>query len=483
MFGRDIYLMFVAIDNNEMNVPQVLDWINRTKNANDNVISPEFAMEILSKTNFFGHIKAVLKNIKDRCKTKEEILPYKEFILSCVDRREMSDEAMKDLVALAEVCCCEKEFNDANGKIKIYEKTDCNNSSTRIVKSREEFEALSGENLKIFFDTDKIDLSNCDFGKAESIGFREGIKLNLKLAYNLPKMLDLSMCEKANLKWTRLSNVKDIRFKNRRQSAMFKFSNGVYFNGRVLFTEDVNEPERFQPGSLAVISGKDDFDYVMSNFSPVGLDVLFDMDEVNLSDKMLGKFNSISFKKGAKFIGRNIHDFPSNIDFSNCSSVDLYSASGFSGTLDFSTCEDVSLHYADLEGVKDFKFLKGAKVDLRNTKNLPEVLDISPCDCVDACNSNLQGVKEIKFGKENMVNFFGAFNFYEKIDVSECKSVCFSLACMRGVKEVRFRDRTQCAESYFCSWECGVVDYKGTVKYAEDEKAVNVVSKSGGLEM
>ena len=96
MFGRDIYLMFVAIDNNEMNVPQVLDWINRTKNANDNVISPEFAMEILSKTNFFGHIKAVLKNIKDRCKTKEEILPYKEFILSCVDRREMSDEAMKD---------------------------------------------------------------------------------------------------------------------------------------------------------------------------------------------------------------------------------------------------------------------------------------------------------------------------------------------------------------------------------------------------
>ena len=35
--------MFVAIENNEMNVPQVLDWINRTKKDNGNVISPEFA--------------------------------------------------------------------------------------------------------------------------------------------------------------------------------------------------------------------------------------------------------------------------------------------------------------------------------------------------------------------------------------------------------------------------------------------------------
>ena len=52
--------MFVAINNTEMNIPQVTEWIMKTRDANGGVISPEFAMEILGKTNHFGHIRARL---------------------------------------------------------------------------------------------------------------------------------------------------------------------------------------------------------------------------------------------------------------------------------------------------------------------------------------------------------------------------------------------------------------------------------------
>ena len=147
--------MFVEINNSEMNVPQVLDWINRTKNANNNVISPEFAMEILGKTNFYGHIKVVLKNIKENCKTREDIEPYKEFILSCVDRREMSPQALSDLQELAEKGGFKDEFDKTNDKTKIYEVKDCENADVKIIKSKKEFEALGGENLRIFFDADE----------------------------------------------------------------------------------------------------------------------------------------------------------------------------------------------------------------------------------------------------------------------------------------------------------------------------------------
>ena len=43
--------MFVAINNKDMNIYDVEKWINNTRKANGGVISPEFAMEILGKTN------------------------------------------------------------------------------------------------------------------------------------------------------------------------------------------------------------------------------------------------------------------------------------------------------------------------------------------------------------------------------------------------------------------------------------------------
>ena len=43
--------MFVEIDNQDMDALKVEEWINITRDANGGEISPEFAMEILTKTN------------------------------------------------------------------------------------------------------------------------------------------------------------------------------------------------------------------------------------------------------------------------------------------------------------------------------------------------------------------------------------------------------------------------------------------------
>ena len=364
--------MFVAINNREMSAPRVLDWINRTKNANNNVISPEFAMEILSKTNFYGHIKTVLKNIKENCKTKEDILPYKEFILSCVDSREMSDQAMADLQELVKLCGCREEFDEANDKVKIYEVKDCENVDVKIIKSKEELEALSGEDLRVFFDADEVDLSSCDLIRVEKITFREGARVDLGYAKNLPKELDFSMCSKVDLRGGDLEEL-DLKF---REGAEVKL-------------------ERLY--SL-----------------PKELDVSM-CSKVNLVGCNLEGLK-LKFREGAGIDLSWAKNLSQDLDVSMCSSVDLYRCnlegldlkfregaevrlsyvSGLPKDLDVSMCSKVGLMGCNLEGI-ELKFREGAEVDLEETYNLPKELDLSICSQVNLKDCSLRGVEKIKF--------------------------------------------------------------------------------------
>jgi hypothetical protein len=205
--------MFVAINNRNMNIHNVEKWIRTARDDNGGLISPEFAMEILGKTNHLGHIKKVLANIKKNCTTKEEIEPYREFILSCVDGREMSADALKMLLEMATLCGCEDEFKVANGKLKIYGKFDCNETDVKVVKSKEEFDALEGENLKVFFDADKADLSFCNLREIKELKFKEGAIVNLRGAENLPEDLDISMCDEVDFRQCMLIGIKKLKFK------------------------------------------------------------------------------------------------------------------------------------------------------------------------------------------------------------------------------------------------------------------------------
>ena len=341
--------MFVAIENNEMTVPQVLDWINRTKNANNNVISPEFAMEILGKTNFYGHIKVVLKNIKENCKTKEDIEPYKEFILSCVDRREMSEQAMVDLQEMAKLCGCEEEFDEANDKVKIYEVKDCENADVKIIKTKKELEALEGENLRVFYDADKVDLPWCNLDKVKKIRFKEGAEVDLWEASNLPKDLDVSMCSVVDLSGCDLEGLK------------LKFREGA----RVDLSCAENLPE--------------DLDVSMCSKVNLGYCNIWVLD--------------LKFREGAEAILHNAKHLPKDLDFSMCSYVDL--------------------NGCDLSRVEKITFSEGVEVDLHMATELPKELDLSMCSKVNLGGCYLNRVHRIKFkDKEQEKEFMdGALNF------------------------------------------------------------------------
>ena len=362
--------MFVAINNVDMNINDVEKWIKTARDANGGVISPEDAMEVLSKTNHLGHIKKVLRNIKDNCVTPEKIAPYREFILSCVDSREMSGEALKMLQEMAKLCGCEDELESSNNKPKFYGKFDCNN--TLVVKSKEEFEALRGENLKVYFDADYVNLGCCDLSGVKELKFREGAEVNLSGAKNLPKDLDVSMCSRL---WLHECDLEGLNL---------KFREGA----EVILSSAENLPKDLDVSMCSRV------DLERAKNLPKDLDIS-QCSVVDLSYCDLEGLN-LKFKEGAV--------------------VNLYRAKNLPKNLDVSMCSKVELRMCDLEGL-NLKFREGAVVNLVVAKNLPKDLDVSMCDEVNLRYCDLSGVKEIKFKDEKQEEKFmkDAENFCGKV--------------------------------------------------------------------
>ena len=242
---------FVAINNEEMNIPQVTTWIMTTRDATeDKIISPEFAMEVLSKTNHFGHIKMILKNISNL--PDDEKKKYKEFVVSCVNAREMSDEAFASLRKLACVCECEEEFDLTNENPKLFRKTDCGGITSdhdyiNVIERREDQvsrvylvgrtpdlwarylgnikEMVFEENAEIILWNatlpEEIDVSRCDtinlgsciIGANRKMKFKEGAHVSFEEASDMPKYLDLSNCSWVDLSKCNLSRVEELKFR------------------------------------------------------------------------------------------------------------------------------------------------------------------------------------------------------------------------------------------------------------------------------
>jgi hypothetical protein len=208
--------MFVKIENTNESATAVLDWLQRSRNANGGVISPEIAMELLKKTNFYGHIKVVLKNI-DKMPDKEKI-KYKDFVLSAIDEREQKGEALKGLRALADVCGVRDEFETLNKKLKFYSRTECSISYVT-VKTKKEFEALKGKFLRVIFDNSDNDdlndnleyLDGCDFTGIKELKFAPGSTALFEYGAKMPKIIDVSKCLWVRFEETDLSRVEELK--------------------------------------------------------------------------------------------------------------------------------------------------------------------------------------------------------------------------------------------------------------------------------
>ena len=448
--------MFVAINNVEMNIFQLDEWIKRTRDANDGIISPDFALMVLSKTNHRGHIKTVVKNIKDRCKMAEEIEPYKNFILSCVAGRKMSEQAVASLREMASVGGFVEEFDKINAKPKFYEEMDCTgvivNSKRDLVKAVKE-----NGNLKIYFYADDIQL---DWMDLSDLKFRckDNAKVSLEDS-TLPKNLDVSMCSYINLNSCDLSGIRELKF---REGAFVGMSRAM------------NLPK--------------DLDVSMCSC-------------IDLSDCDLSGIRELKFRDGAEVILSKATNLPKDLDVSMCSRVDLSDcdlsgirelkfregaevilskATNLPSDLDFSMCSKVNLSGCDLGNVSDLKFREGAEVILSKATNLPSGLDVSMCSKIGLNYCDLSKFTNLKFREGAFVGMSRAMNLPEKLDVSTCSRIIWERGVLSGVCELKFRDKKQKDE--FLE---DVGDFDGKIIYAEDEgksKAMPV-TMGGGMEM
>ena len=371
--------MFVAINNSEMNVPQVLDWINRTKNANNNIISPEFAMEILGKTNFYGHIKTVLKNIKDRCKTKEDIEPYKEFILSCVDGREMSEQAMADLMAMAKLCGCKDEFDEVDEKLKFYDKNDCNN--TKVFTSEDEMNSLFGKELKVYFDVDDVHIKDVSLYKVKAIKFKDKSSVKMHMVLFMPEHLDVSGCSKISIEGCDLKKYQKLKFGD----------------GATVTLGNIGElPEHLDVSNCA---------------------------SVTMRHCKFSSIKNLKFRDGAKLCMSGIDSLPKDLDVSMCSYVEIKGS--------------------NLANLKELKFREGANVDLCSVENIPEHLDMSKCAKVDLYDCDLSKVKELKFGEGAIVTMSDIKGAPEVLDISLCSEFNYDKCNFDNVKTLKLKNRNQ----------------------------------------
>ena len=447
--------MFVAINNTDMNIFKVDEWINHTRDATeDKKLSPEQCMDILSMTNFYGHIKKVLKNIKEKNKTKEEVKQYEEFIIACVDCRKTSDVVLETLREMADFCGCRDRLEILNRKDKFYDVSDC--KGCIIAKYEEDVQECDLNNLKVY-DKGYIDTSMFDYGKiAKKKYFEEG-EFCVDGGNNFPEVLDLSMYDTVHLPNCEFYDVSEIKFKD---------------------------------GARVNLS--------YTSFLPKGLDLSM-CSRVVLCGCNLDRLSGQRFRDGAEVELIKAFNYPRDLDFSMCSNVclancdlakfdnlkfnegavvNISSAKNIPHDLDVSMCSSVDLSFCDLDGVSGLRFREGSRVRLFNTKNIPHDLDVSPCAIVDFGGVDMCGIEKLEFAKDAKVYFGNAKNLPSKIDLSMCKTCSMDDCDLSGVEVLAFKNKEQ--EEDFMQ---DTINFSGKIVYVGDKKLNAMLCDNGGRDI
>ena len=303
--------MFVKIDNKGMGLLEIDAWIKKTRNQNNGVISPEFAMEVLSKTNHFGHIKKVIQTIEKLPVEKQK--EYSEFVLSAIDQREHKGEALAGLRRLADVCEVREEFEALNKKVKFYNAKDFVLSYVT-VKSKEEFDALEGKFLRVIFDNSETqddynagnDLDGCDFTGIKELIFAPGSTASIYGGSKMPKYIDASECH-----WVRIEEVDMSRVEEMKVSDCFN----------VTFESCYNLPKSLDVSMCSSLS---------------------------LSGCDLSRVKEIKFKDGSEVSLRGSYNLPKVLDVSKCSEINMEDC-------DFQGVERVKFkNKAQFEEIRDY---------------------------------------------------------------------------------------------------------------------------------
>ncbi len=227
--------MFVKIDNfkNALDVDTIIK-----KTRDNNELSPEVAMDILRMSNQYGNIKKLLQIIHNLGESKWG--DYKEFVLSCVDGREVSEKTFEILNDIAKAGGYENELASINAKEKIYPTRKCDviyREGKYIQEDLSKYDVLHHKHdndvcvwdakLPKFADFSEcakgVDFNMTDCSAVKKFAFADnddvirfihiGRPLNNEKRGAFPKVLDLSQANRVAFDSCDFEGVDEIKFK------------------------------------------------------------------------------------------------------------------------------------------------------------------------------------------------------------------------------------------------------------------------------
>ena len=441
-------------------------------------ITPDVCWQILKSTNNPVNIQHMLECIAEL--PASEQAHFKEVVLATFSNREQPNKQPYNIVLLGKKLAAasgyEAELADAQklnegvfllsapklDKVFVclgnsFSDVDFSAYDKVIFFNSEKIEF--GENVKfprnvefpnsldvsfLFYNKDN-DLCGCDLSEIQSIFFKDGAKVDLTCAKNLPPQLDVSTCSDVNLSRCNLLKMVNLRFKEGAKVNLSSIKT-LSQNLDVSMCSEVNFSRcnllrmvnlRFKEGAKV--------DFSLATSLPPNLDVSMCAD-VNLSKcKLLGT-GKLLFHEGAK--------------------VDFSSAKCLPAHLDVSMCADVNLSNCDLYQLSNLRFKDGAIVNLGAARNLPPNLDVANCSEVKLFWCNLSGIANLAFKDGAKVDLSYAHNLPENLDFSMCSEVDLEGCDLSGLKMLVFKNRQQMHNSAAKLPE----NWKGTLVFTDEQK-------------
>jgi hypothetical protein len=279
--------------------PIVMDGELKAYRKANGVITPDFAMDCLNKTNHVGNMRFIARRIASL--DEKEWIKYKDFVLEAIEGRNQCDEVFNIFMNMAKKGNYLEQFIASHQKEKIYGLCDkvfeCKTSNCREDLSKYDVLIVSnsavmfGENVQfpkcvIFMNPDMISIRRSNFEKNKQVVFhreddKRGASLWMYECSNLPEVLDASLFKEVDLSHSDLKDVKDIILGKKVYAKMI---------------DAKNLPEKL-------------------NFSEVDNILLDDCDFSRTKEMILGKTKKLDLS-GAKFL-------PSRLDFTQCEKIVL----------------------------------------------------------------------------------------------------------------------------------------------------------------
>ena len=397
--------MVVLIENTTQSMFDLDHEIKAFRNKHKK-ITPEFAKNILSKTNHKANIRFIIKQI---CLLdEEERKAFGEFVVCAVDGRSHDDSTYKELHDLAIECECVEEFYRANEKRKIYGPDDCMGT---IARSQDDIQGCIDKGCVTVIDLEQ-EVSHFSFKNADLS------KIRFFRLYIMPDYVSTFYTSCTNFD---------------------KFEQGILTRVNSFFDD-------------CDLGGGESFYIPAGN---VRLDKI-----TNMAKKccLISPSSSLS--------SCNCMCIVNNSDFAGCEYIKVMgyddvifsNVSNLSGNVEFSRVGSAHIGSCDFNNVEALSIDKVKSCRLGNVK-MPPIVKVEDVEEITFNNVDFKKVESMTFEGVDKIGFIGG-KLPCKLDVSKVKEVAFSGECILGVEEIVFKDIAQKNKALKGR------KYSGKIKYA-----------------